>query len=673
LGDLIVKSSYTFAENDVLTAAKLNLMATPVVELALTDPVNDQNFLRNGNFYSSFWKTPASPGVSCPAGVWTTNPSYWLIRPIGAAINSFRSSVVPDIYSLFSSELQGALTAGDIEFGQQINGDLSATLRRNCTFSGYIYNGSGLVASPKLNFYTADTFNNFATITLRTTVNLQSAANASWTFMTATLDLTSVVNVANGLLIAILLPAGTLNDPTKYVLFSRLKFQIGEVATEFVDDPSLFVQTPSIDSTMLQDGCIARPTLFGPKVIPSTAYQDKSVINSAIADGAVNARTMVPSANTTLTAGFTQPAVAATVSIQVSSTAGFIGGQGQAVSIAGGGWYTLSSVTDATHMVVTNSGATGNAAPAAAVPTGGAVNQASAALNNLGYAPVNKAGDTGIGPLQVNSDDVLGAASFSGAGVVLQCTGANANNAGYLPAIGFNRPGTKGRAIGLATTGRFTVVDDANNQGYLLDSWFKVATGDIQDGSITFAKLEATLVALFLAPGTITMFAGPNPPTGWLKCDGSPVSRTTYSALFAAIGTYWGVGDNSTTFNIPDLRGRAPIGYVNSAVSGITARAIGVKGGAETHQLTMAEMPAHDHGFSQSAHDHGTHSHQVATQLVGAGSGLATGAQWALGTTNTGNSTVPAANANITFSGQGGNAAHDQMQPFAVVYFVVKT
>ena len=286
MADLVVKASYQLGPTEILTVDKLNLMATPVVELALADPVNDQNFFRNGNFYSSFWTTPA--GLSCPAGAWTTNASYWLVRPTGAAVNFLRSSSVPDIYSLFSGEVQGAVNVTTVEFGQQINGDLSATLRRNCTFSGYIYNNSGLVASPKLNFYTANAFNNFATITLQTTVNLQSSANASWTYMTATLDLTSVVNITNGLLVAILLPAGTLNDPSKNILFSRLKFQIGEVATEFVDDTSLFVQAPSVDSTMLQDGCIARPSLFLPNVIPTGAYQAKSINNGDINDGAID-------------------------------------------------------------------------------------------------------------------------------------------------------------------------------------------------------------------------------------------------------------------------------------------------------------------------------------------------------------------------------------------------
>jgi hypothetical protein len=61
-------------------------------------------------------------------------------------------------------------------------------------------------------------------------------------------------------------------------------------------------------------------------------------------------------------------------------------------------------------------------------------------------------------------------------------------------------------------------------------------------------------------PGMVAAYAGSSAPSGWLLCDGTAVSRTTYSALFAAIGTSYGAGDGSTTFNLPDLRGRVPVG-----------------------------------------------------------------------------------------------------------------
>ena len=212
----------------------------------------------------------AALGASVPIGAG--------VSPKNTGVDCLRSGVVPDTSSLFSARLTGAGNVGTVEWGQQISGDLSATLRQNCTFSGYLYNSTGLTISPKLEIYSCTAFNNFNTITLQTTVDLQTSANALWTYVTATVDLSVLVNVANGIWVVMLIPTG-LNSASNYVLFSRLKFQIGSIATPFTDDISLFVQTPTIDSTMLQDGCIARPSLFLSNVVPTEAYQDKSVTN----------------------------------------------------------------------------------------------------------------------------------------------------------------------------------------------------------------------------------------------------------------------------------------------------------------------------------------------------------------------------------------------------------
>jgi microcystin-dependent protein len=599
MGDLVVKPSYVLGPRDVLTVDKINLMATPVVELALEDPVNDQNFFRNGNFYSSFWKTPA--GVNCPDGVWTTNANYWLCKPIGGAVTFLQSTTVPDVFSLFSSEIKGNANVGVVEYGQQINGDLSATLRRKCTSSGYCYNSTGLTISPTLNIYTCNAFNNFNSVTLQKTVNLQSCANASWTYMTATLDLSTVTNVANGLLITVLLPASSLNDPTKNVLFARLKFQIGEIATQFVDDTSLFVTSPSVDSTMLQDGCIARPSLFLPNVVPSGAYQPKSIKNPDIDDGAIDGRTL----------------------------------------------------------------------------------KAGAATGNLGYTPVNKAGDTGVGTVAHDVDTVAGANAALTAGVVVETTTTNANNDGYFPAIGFKRTGVINRAVGLAVDGRLKTIDNAGVVGYLLDSVHKVQTADIADGSITLAKLATSLVNLLIAPGTLHHFAGPTPPTGWLICDGSAVSRTTYAALYAAIGTLWGNGDNFSTFNLPDFRGRIPLGYVNSVGSGLTARAFAAKGGEENHVLTTAELAQHAHGVSDGGHAHGItdpghqHTYGGGNQTVfNAQPGSTTIYRNDPNQPTSRNATaisIVTAVTNIGIQAAGSNGAHNTMPPFGVVYIIIKT
>ena len=95
--------------------------------------------------------------------------------------------------------------------------------------------------------------------------------------------------------------------------------------------------------------------------------------------------------------------------------------------------------------------------------------------------------------------------------------------------------------------------------------------------------------------GIITTFAGSTPPAGWLPCDGSAVSRTDYATLFAVVGTTYGAGDGSTTFNLPDLSGRVVIG-----VSG--THALGSTGGSETVTLTEDQLPAHVHEVPQHGH-----------------------------------------------------------------------
>ena len=90
--------------------------------------------------------------------------------------------------------------------------------------------------------------------------------------------------------------------------------------------------------------------------------------------------------------------------------------------------------------------------------------------------------------------------------------------------------------------------------------------------------------------GEIRMFGGSSAPTDFLLCDGSAVSRTTYADLFAVIGTTYGAGDGSTTFNVPDLRTKVPVG----AGTGI---ALGSAGGANSITLTEAQLPAHNHSI----------------------------------------------------------------------------
>lgn len=162
-------------------------------------------------------------------------------------------------------------------------------------------------------------------------------------------------------------------------------------------------------------------------------------------------------------------------------------------------------------------------------------------------------------------------------------------------------------------------------------------------------------------------------PTDFLLCYGQAISRTTYAALFALISTVFGVGDGSTTFNLPDMRGRVPVGQDDMggvAANRITAaNAIGVVGGASTHTLSTAEMPSHSH-----SHNHGSHSHTLNLN-DNAGAGSLPYANAAVGSTSVGSNTY-AVNSSTTPSadatGAGSSSAHNNVQPYLVWNYVMR-
>lgn len=97
----------------------------------------------------------------------------------------------------------------------------------------------------------------------------------------------------------------------------------------------------------------------------------------------------------------------------------------------------------------------------------------------------------------------------------------------------------------------------------------------------------------------VAAFAGASAPGGWLLCDGSAVSRATYAALFAVIGTTYGAGNGSTTFNVPDLRGRAIYG-VGPGTPGVASL-----GATEGQGNVALRGPHHGHSISDPTHSHG--------------------------------------------------------------------
>jgi microcystin-dependent protein len=157
----------------------------------------------------------------------------------------------------------------------------------------------------------------------------------------------------------------------------------------------------------------------------------------------------------------------------------------------------------------------------------------------------------------------------------------------------------------------------------------------------------------------IETFAGStNPNTSqWLPCDGASLLRATYTDLFTVIGTTYGSVD-SDHFNVPDLRGRAPIGAGHG--SGLTDRPLGTTLGDETITLNTSEMPAHTH--TDTGHNHTEVSAVPSVTSISPGVPEPTAVP---GIAFTGT-----ASANL--SNTGGGDPHDNMQPsIALNYFIV--
>jgi microcystin-dependent protein len=173
-------------------------------------------------------------------------------------------------------------------------------------------------------------------------------------------------------------------------------------------------------------------------------------------------------------------------------------------------------------------------------------------------------------------------------------------------------------------------------------------------------------------------YGGSTAPDGWLLCYGQAVSRTTYADLFTAISTTFGVGENSTTFNLPDCRGRVAAGKddmggvsadrITDAVSGIDGDVLGDAGGAQSHTLLLAESPAHDHGGTIYNDSH-THPYTRYDSLGTVQSGANVPNVWlSTSTQETDGETIQ-----VTVPSAGGGGAHTSMQPTIILNKIIKT
>jgi microcystin-dependent protein len=184
-----------------------------------------------------------------------------------------------------------------------------------------------------------------------------------------------------------------------------------------------------------------------------------------------------------------------------------------------------------------------------------------------------------------------------------------------------------------------------------------------------------TRQAAGIVPGVLMPFAGASQPSGWLLCFGQSVSTTTYADLFNTIGyTYGGSGGS---FNIPDLRGRTVAGQddmggssANRLTSPINGDTLGAAGGAEGHQLTEAELAAHDHLLAKKGGGSNVNNLTVAQ---GALATMATSFQ-----SGDESMRMPFAAGNpapdVLKSGTAGSGnSHNNVQPTIILNYIIKT
>lgn len=254
--------------------------------------------------------------------------------------------------------------------------------------------------------------------------------------------------------------------------------------------------------------------------------------------------------------------------------------------------------------------------------TGVTIEQGGAALvycdgTDIAYGNPPSATTAEVTVASGTTTDILGAASqyvaISGTSTITSL-GTGANKTRFVRA-----------------TGAFTLTHNATSLILPGGKDIVAASGDtfaaISDASsyVRVHSYQRAAVPPNMFPvGSVIDYAGSSAPAGWILCYGQNVSRTTYAALFAAIGVTYGVGDGSTTFTLPDLRGRVVAGKDNMGGTsanrltdqsgGLDGDTLGDTGGSETHALTSGEGPTHTHTGttgSNGAHTHGQNDNTI--------------------------------------------------------------
>lgn len=240
--------------------------------------------------------------------------------------------------------------------------------------------------------------------------------------------------------------------------------------------------------------------------------------------------------------------------------------------------------------------------------------------------------------------------------------------------------------------------------GISADNYARLPVG--VDGSLMISNSADALGVSWIDPangyyptpaGCVIPYAGVYAPTGFIMCDGSAISRSTYSRLFSVIGTTYGPGDGSTTFNVPNLAGRTVVMY-DAGQSDFNS--LGKTGGATTHTLTTSELASHSHSYStpagDGAHDHtgtignaGNHRHiqqdfELNFDGYGIGTYRANRTRRRIGESleytdyaGVHNHDLTISNGgahthDVTIGTTGSSSAHNNLQPYLVLNYIIK-
>ena len=187
-------------------------------------------------------------------------------------------------------------------------------------------------------------------------------------------------------------------------------------------------------------------------------------------------------------------------------------------------------------------------------------------------------------------------------------------------------------------------VFDATPNSFALGGVARNVTGDEKPFDCYMNPVFYTMA------GEIKMWAGDKIPDGWLLCDGSEVSKTKYPNLYSAIGDLWGVPNSSSNFKLPNLKGKVPVGYDSSDTDFGT---VGKTGGEKEHTLKTSEMPSHSH----------------TPQWAGYNMSLSKSSSSGYSLSHNGNKSK--SSGNIVTTNTGGGAAHNNLQPYAVVKYII--